>query len=93
MSKIHSNIRRSQLITTWGIGQMIDLPGNDSLMLAGLEAWERHYGRAEDLNEFVFNDSRLSRRLGVKNFRLPPEYRRKERFMSVINPGITLPFV
>ena len=93
MSNDYGSIRRSQLITTWGIGQMIDLPGNDSLMLSGLEAWNRNFGQAEDLQEFIFNDHRLSKRLGVKHFRLPPEFRKSQRYYKVENPNLTVPFV
>ena len=32
-------IRRSQLISPWGVGSMIDFPGDESLMVCGLDAW------------------------------------------------------
>ena len=49
-------IRRSQIITTYGPGSLIDLP-RDSAIIAGLEAWPGR-GKLRELSE-----SRLERRL------------------------------
>lgn len=57
------NVRKSQLITPFGVGSILDLP-EDSLMLLGLDFWEtKHETR-------VFDD-RLARRLRVKEFHEP----------------------
>ena len=49
-------IRRSQLISPWGVGQMINFPKDESLMVAGLDLWElkfRELERANTLDEFI----------------------------------------
>lgn len=66
-------IRRSQLISPFGIGAMVDFPGDESLMTAGLDAWP--YSREICPSEWLITEERLQVRLGVKNFRLPPEHR------------------
>jgi hypothetical protein len=71
-------IRRSQLISPWGVGQMINFPKDESLMVAGLDLWElkfRELERSKSLDEFIVEEERLAKRLRVKNFRLPPDFR------------------
>ncbi len=46
--KAHGQIRRSQIITTYGPGALIDLP-NDSAIVAGLDTWPK----TSDLHEIV----------------------------------------
>lgn len=66
-------VRRSQLISPWGIGSMVDFPRDESLMICGLDAWDR---AVEDcLPEFKIIEERLQKRLGVDHFRLPPDFR------------------
>lgn len=57
-------VRRTQLITTYGVGSMIAL-GDQSFIISGLDTWK--VGQRPDLREF-----RLQTRLGVKGFYLPP---------------------
>lgn len=57
-------VRRGQLISPFGIGAMIDYPG-ESVMVAGLDEWPE-----PECPEV--HDERLATRLGVKMFRLPP---------------------
>lgn len=38
MTRAHGEIRRSQIITTWGPGSLLDLP-SDAGIVAGLEGW------------------------------------------------------
>jgi hypothetical protein len=64
-------IRRSQLISTWGVGAIIPFPDNESLMIAGLDAW---YDNAGNIKEFKITDSRLEKRLGVDELRCPPDF-------------------
>jgi hypothetical protein len=52
----HGQIRRSQVITTWGPGALIDLP-HHAAIVGGLETWPRE----GNLDEVV--EPRLSRRL------------------------------
>lgn len=57
-------IRRSQVIVPFGVGAMVDFPGQ-SLMAAGLDAWP-------DQPKCIIRDDRLARRLGIQYFRAPP---------------------
>lgn len=56
-------IRKSQLITPFGVGAIMEFP-TESLMHAGLDAWTV----GDDQN---LADDRLAQRLGVKNFYEP----------------------
>ncbi|GAB4286306.1 MAG: DUF1998 domain-containing protein [Ignavibacteriaceae bacterium] len=84
-------VRRTQLITPWGVGQMINFPKDESLMVAGLDLWEDKFRTLSNLDEFIIVEERLSRRLGVQNFRLPPDFR--DPAPGVINPAIKIPFI
>lgn len=57
-------VRRSQLVTTYGVGSMIAID-NESFIVAGIDSW--------DISEapLVF-ERRLTHILGVDSFRLPP---------------------
>lgn len=61
-------IRRSQLISPWGVGQMINFPKDESLMVLGLDMWEEKFRTISELDEFKVTEERLAKRLGVKNF-------------------------
>src|SRR3954451_11151165 len=54
----HGQVRRSQVITTWGPGALIDLP-RQSGIVGGLDTWPK----VSDLEEIA--DQRLQRKLGV----------------------------
>lgn len=84
-------VRRTQLITPWGVGQMINFPKDESLMVAGLDLWEDKFRTLSNLDEFIIDEERLSRRLGVQNFRLPPDFR--DPAPGVTNPAIKIPFI
>ncbi|MEU9439789.1 DUF1998 domain-containing protein [Streptomyces sp. NPDC048304] len=57
-------IRRAQLITTYGVGAMIAVE-NESFLVRGIDSW--------DISEAPFiSEPRLARQLGVSGFRLPP---------------------
>lgn len=83
-------IRRSQLISPWGVGQMINFPKDESLMVAGLDLWEDKFRTISD-EEFKVQEPRLAKRLGVNDFRLPPDFRDPEP--GVTNPSLKIPFV
>lgn len=75
MSKNVGNIRRSQIISTFGPGAIVDfrLPGSGALLsgvMQGLEAWEAYTkgGYKQD----VVREPRLEALLGVDHFRAPP---------------------
>ena len=82
-------IRRSQLISPWGVGGMIDFPGDESLMVCGLDAWP--FAKEECPTDFRFEEERLQARLRVDHFRLPPDYRIPAR--GVQYPNLKIPFV
>lgn len=65
-------IRRSQLISPWGIGAIVPFPNDQSLMIAGLDARRYHNEK-----EYLVKDERLITRLGVKELRLPPDFKDK----------------
>lgn len=86
-------IRRSQLISPWGIGQMINFPGDESLMVCGLDAWDQEYNNGSDgVEEWVIREERLEKRLNVKEFRTPPEYR-EANSSDVKNPNLRIPCI
>lgn len=80
-------IRRSQLITPWGIGSIVPFPEDESLMIAGLDMWT--FG--SDKSEFVIKDERLEKRLGVKELRRPPDFR--DYKSDPVNHSIKIPAV
>jgi hypothetical protein len=86
-------VRRSQLISPWGIGQMINFPKDESLMVVGLDPWEELFNTlsSADRKEFVVTEDRLARRLGVKDFRLPPDFRDPEP--GIRNASLQIPFI
>lgn len=84
-------IRRSQLISPWGVGQMINFPKDESLMVLGLDMWEEKFRTISELDEFKITEERLAKRLGVKEFRLPPDFR--DPGHGVTNPSLKIPFI
>lgn len=84
-------IRRSQLISPWGVGQMINFPKDESLMVAGLDLWESKFRSLNDSDEFKITEERLAKRLGVKDFRLPPDFRDPQN--GVQNASLKIPFI
>lgn len=85
-------VRRSQMISPWGIGAICNFPGDESLMVCGLDAWEFIYQNAHDgYGEFIIREERLKKRLGVSQFRLPPDFREPGR--GVLNPSLKIPFI
>ena len=68
---------------------MVDFPGDESLMVCGLDAWP--FAKEECPVDFKFEEERLQTRLRVNHFRLPPDYRRPAR--GVQHPNLKIPFV
>lgn len=66
------NVRRDNLISPWGVGSIIPFPHDESLMVAGLDSW---FDEEHPIDDFIFPDERLSKRLGGKLFVLPPDFR------------------
>ncbi len=67
-------IRRSQLISPFGVGAIVDFRGPEALMTAGLDAWPKAKAAQEDCSDLVILEERLQARLGKTHFRLPPHY-------------------
>lgn len=82
-------IRRAQLITPFGVGAMVDFPRDESLMVAGLDAWP--FAKETCPPEWLVFEERLQERLGVHSFRLPPEH--KDPAPGVKNCGLDVPTV
>lgn len=88
-------VRRSQAISPFGIGALVDFPGPVSLVHAGLDAWPFKEGEPGH-REFIINDEkRLSRRLDVDYFVQPPDFRQPERGQDAAqtNLNLKLPFL
>ena len=79
-------MRRSALLSPWGVGAIVPFPNEESLMIAGLDMW--NYSSAEP---FLIKDERLQKRLGVKELRWPPDFR--DRSTDPRNCNLTIPAV
>lgn len=62
-SKSRGEVRRSQLITTYGVGAIVAV-GDESFMVAGIDRWPVTHPN--------LNEPRLERQLGVAGFVIPP---------------------
>lgn len=96
MYKGQGPIRRSQLITPFGVGAMLVVKGGTSVISCGLDHWyERESGDASALDdsEFLVEEYRLQRLLDVHHFRLPPDFREPVRGANVPNSNLTVPFL
>ena len=83
-------IRRAQLVAPFGVGAMSVLVDGTSIITAGLDHWYE----ADDpdrLEEYREHDWRLEARLRVKEFWLPPDYRRGKRGSDNLNGELTVP--
>jgi len=82
-------LRRAQAIAPFGVGSLVVNKDGVSLIICGLDNWfkpEEQDTKAKDLDEdeFRVEEWRLSARLGVRDFRLPPDYR--SSFFGFGNP-------
>lgn len=82
-------IRRSQLISPFGVGAMVPFPRDESLMTGGLDAWPSAKRKCEP--DWLIREERLEARLGVTHLRLPPEHR--DPGEGVKSPNLDIPFV
>lgn len=92
-------VRRSQAISPFGIGAMVDFPGPISLIHAGLDAWPFD-PLNPDHREFIEEETRLAKRLGVEYFVQPPDFRKSEyrstdrgAVTTRLNLNLKLPFL
>jgi hypothetical protein len=69
-------MRRAQLVTPFGVGAMSILVNGTSVITAGLDHWYKSNDQASvAIEEYAEHDWRLEERLGVREFRLPPDFR------------------
>ncbi len=66
------SIRRDGLISPWGVGAIVPFPHDESLMVSGLDFW---FDENHSYEDFLINDERLTKRLGGKQFVMPPDFR------------------
>jgi hypothetical protein len=88
-------LRRSQAISPFGIGALVNFPGPISLVHAGLDAWEYEESNA-DHREFRISDEwRLAEALRVDYFVEPPDFRVRQKYSQGQQPntGLHLPFL
>lgn len=69
-------MRRAQLVAPFGVGAMSVLVDGTSVITAGLDHWFPKNNRELVVEDFLVHDWRLEARLNVKEFRLPPDWRR-----------------
>jgi hypothetical protein len=88
-------VRRSQAVSPFGIGALVDFPGPVSLVHAGLDAWPFEPGNPEHREFKVEDEPRLARRLGVDFFVQPPDFRQVDSAAATnaVNIGLRLPFL
>lgn len=88
-------VRRSQAVSPFGVGSLVDFPGPVSLIHAGLDAWPFDEKNPDHREFKVEDEPRLARRLGVDFFVQPPDFRQVERGGSgeAVNVGLKLPFL
>jgi hypothetical protein len=71
MGSYNNQLRREQLITPFGVGAMTVLPDGTSIIIGGLDYWFPDEISASKDN-FLIDDWRLSKRLGIKRLYGPP---------------------
>ncbi len=82
-------VRRAQLISPFGVGAITNFPGDESLMVAGLDAWP--FAREGCPPDWQVREERLQKRLRVDHLRLPSEHR--DPGEGVTHPNQTIPYV
>ena len=67
-------VRRTQAITPFGVGAMIDFPGPVSLIHCGLDSYPFEENNKNHREFRIEDENRLAMRLGVKYFVQPPDF-------------------
>ncbi|SHI46688.1 DUF1998 domain-containing protein [Pseudozobellia thermophila] len=97
---MNRNIRLGQLLSPFGIGQLVNFPNDESLMICGLDAWDlmieqrmQNAGNDHiDFKEFEIREPRLEQLLGVSSFRKPFPFRKNSSKNSRLTiPGVRFP--
>ena len=86
-SDFEQTVRKSQVISPWGIGAIVPFPKNRSMMIAGLDMWD--YGGNED--SYLIDDERLAKYIGVKQLREPPVETREGTCTGLSLPAVLFP--
>ncbi len=88
-------VRRTQAISPFGVGAMVDFPGPVSLIHCGLDAWPFDENNPDHYEFRIQDEERLAGRLGVDYFVLPPDFRfaRKGQSSDDKNLNLKLPFL
>jgi hypothetical protein len=87
-------VRRSQAITPFGPGAMVDFPGPVTLIHAGIDAWPFDESKPQHREFKIMDEPRLAHRLGVDFFVLPPDFRRPQHNSGqTTNLDLKLPFL
>jgi hypothetical protein len=87
-------IRKTQAISPFGPGAIVDFPGPVSMIHAGLDAYpfDRH-DLDHQMEYMITDEARLAARLGVDFFVEPMEYRPPRRGIKQKNVAQELPFL
>ena len=75
-------IRKSALISPWGVGAIVPVPNNETFMVAGLDFWFDNKNPLDPQGKYLsyeIIDERLSERLAGKRFVQPPEFLTKDQ--------------
>ena len=99
MSK-KNNVRSSQLLSPFGVGQIVNFPKELSLMVCGLNLWDEKIKQGEinggldsiDKRELHFSEPRLEKVLDVEYFVKPFEYKtagKKNNYLEI--PAVRFP--
>ena len=85
-------IRRAQIVTGTGPGSIAISPDGFPMLVSCLDEWYQGEDTELDLTEFSIVDSRLQRALGVKEFRMPPDFRiRGSKNKKIVIPSSCFP--
>jgi len=99
MSRSEVKTRKAQLIHTFGPGAMQVNKDGISMLACGLDYWFTEAGSSNHVDksaieQYLVQDARLAKKLGVKEFRAPPDsfIRFRERKISVPLPSQRFPY-
>jgi len=68
-------VRRTQAVTPFGVGAMVDFPGPVSLIHCGLDSWPFKENDPDHTEFRIEDEKRLAMRLKVEYFVQPPDFR------------------
>jgi hypothetical protein len=88
-------VRRTQAITPFGVGAMIDFPGPVSLIHCGLDSYPFNENDKNHREFRIEDENRLAMRLGVKYFVQPPDFRYQHGHEDTkrMNLNLKIPFL